>query len=403
MNIEELERYFQSHNLSSYERNRFDEFIEHEHLSYSFNSIHITGTNGKGSTANYIYQIYLLSGYKVGLYNSPYFYDSTEMISINGNKVSEEDYIDVFLSFKERFEKYGLTSFEMQTIIAYEIFKKHDLDLVVVEVGMGGYIDATNIINPLLSIITSVSLEHTAYLGRSISEIAYNKAGIIKYKTPVLIGKLDDSALYAINEKVKELKCDLFTVDNFHNEYIKNDHYTFDYFPYQKLEILSNAKYQIKNAALAIEAVKILNEKFHVSEDSLRKGLLSKNLPGRFEFVKKNLILDGAHNAEAMNDLVETISTSITKPVHIVFACFKDKNIDSMLNSLGSISNDVTLTTFKHKRARTEEEYFLYLGDYKFDEDYLEVIRLLEKNYPDDIILVTGSLAFVGVVRKALR
>ena len=399
----ELENYFKEHASSAYERSNYDSFIEDEGLSYTFNSIHITGTNGKGSTSNFIYNIYLASGRKVGLYTSPYFYDSTEMVSINRKHVEFEEYLKVFNEYKSKFEKYGLTAFEMQTIIAFELLKRANLDIVIIEVGMGGYIDATNIINPLLSIITSVSLEHTAYLGRSISEIAYNKAGIIKFETPVLVGKLDDSAEFAINEKARELKSPIHKVESFHNEKIIGNKYVFDYFPYQGLEINSLAKYQLKNASLAIEAVKILNDILPVSEDAIRNGLLSDTLFGRFEMIDKNLIIDGAHNADGIQNLVDSISSYTSAPIHVVFACFRDKNIDSMLNELGQISNDVTLTTFDHKRARTEEEYFLYLGDYKFDADYKKVIDELRATYPDDIVLVTGSLAFVGIVRKLYK
>ena len=402
MNQVELENYFKEHNLSVYERNRFDEFIEKNNLSYDFNSIHLTGTNGKGSTSNYIYNIYLAAGYKAGLYTSPYFYDATENVSINGKNIDFESYIAIFDEFKDRFEKYGLTSFEMQTIVAFELFRRANLDIVIIEVGMGGYIDATNIINPLLSIITSVSLEHTAYLGRSISEIAYNKAGIIKYQTPVLIGRLEETALFAINERAKELKSKVITVENYHNEKLDGNEYIFDYFPYQNLKVLSKAKYQLKNASLAIEAMKILSDRLPVKEEHIRKGLLSKNLPGRFEEIAPRLIVDGAHNADGVANLVEALSDSPT-PIHIVFACFRDKNIDAMLNSLGSISNDITLTTFDHRRARTEEEYFLYLGDYRFEEDYVKLIKELRETYPDDIVLVTGSLAFVGIVRKLFQ
>lgn len=398
-----LEQYFKEHISSAYERSNFDLFIENEGLSYDFKSIHITGTNGKGSTSNFIYNIYLASGRKAGLYNSPYFYDSTEMVSIDGKNVEFEDYLEVFDEFKSKFEKYGLTTFEMQTIIAFELLKRANLDIAVIEVGMGGYIDATNIISPLLSIITSVSLEHTAYLGRSISEIAYNKAGIIKPETPVLIGRLEDSAEFAIIEQAKELKSPIHKVENFHNEKIKDGKYVFDYFPYQGLEVNSLAKYQLKNASLAIEAVKILNDVLPVNEDAIRKGLLSDSLFGRFETISKNLIIDGAHNADGIQNLVDSVSAYVKVPVHVVFACFKDKNIDLMLNALGQISTDVTLTTFDHKRARTEEEYFLYLGDYKFDADYKKVIDDLRATYPDDVVLVTGSLAFVGTVRKLFK
>lgn len=205
MNRIELEAYFKEHNYPSYERGNYDRYLKDHHFSFKSPSIHITGTNGKGSTSNYIYNIYRKAGYKVGLYTSPYLDDVTEMVSINGEIVSFETYLKKFESFREDFEKYHLSSFEMQTIIAFDLFNEANLDLVIVEVGMGGYIDATNIITPLLSIITSISLEHTSYLGGTTSEIAYNKAGIIKPNVPVLLGKMDEFALYAIRETAKNL------------------------------------------------------------------------------------------------------------------------------------------------------------------------------------------------------
>ena len=137
MTLSELEQLFLERNDSKYDRDNYDSFIKKEGFSFSIPSIHITGTNGKGSTANYLYQIYRAKGYNVGLYNSPYLSSVLEMIFINGNRVSEDEYLSVFLSLKEKFDKYSLTSFEMQTITAYEIFKKHNLDLVIIEVGMG--------------------------------------------------------------------------------------------------------------------------------------------------------------------------------------------------------------------------------------------------------------------------
>lgn len=397
----ELEQYFLQHAYSSYERSNYDKFLEDNKISFSFKSIHITGTNGKGSTANYIANIYQNSGYKVGLFVSPYFSDVTEMVRINNEQITFDKYVNVFNQYKTVFEKYGLSTFEMQTLIAFFLFVENDVDLAIIEVGMGGYIDATNIIDPLLSIITSVSLEHTQYLGRSISEIASNKAGIIKYLKPTLVGKLEESAMFAIRQKAKEEKSQIYIVDDYHNEKVQDDKITFDYRPFTNLEIATTAKYQLKNASIAVETVKILNSELPVKEDAIRSAFMMKTLGGRYEYLRPNLLIDGAHNPEAIGELVKSLE-NIGKPVHVVFACFRDKNVDLMLNSLGGISTDVTLTTFANKRARTEDEYFLYLADYKFDADYINVINSLLNTYPEDLVLVTGSLDFVGRVRNEI-
>lgn len=399
MNSKELEQYFFEHAYSRYERSNYDKYLEENKISFNFKSIHITGTNGKGSTANYLSNIYTNEGYKVGLYMSPYFQCVIEMIKINNQNISIDEYINIFLRYKNDFERYNLSSFEMQTIIAFILFEEAHVDVAIIEAGMGGYIDATNIIDPELSIITSVSLEHTMYLGRSVSEIASNKAGIIKPNKPVLVGKLDESTMYAIREKAKAEKSQIYIVDDYHNEKLNDVSISFDYRPYTNLKISTTAKYQLKNASIAIEASKILKDIFPVSEESVRKSLLSTTLGGRFEYLTKNLVIDGAHNSEAISELVSTIE-QIGKPLHIVFACFRDKNVDSMLNTLGALTTDITLTTFNNKRARTEEEYFLYLADYKFDANYINVIKNLVYQYPNDLVLVTGSLDFVGKVRN---
>lgn len=403
MNNIELEQYFQDHNYSTYQRGNYDKYLKDMSFSFNIPSIHITGTNGKGSTANYIYQIYLNAGYKVGLYTSPYLDDVTEMISINGKQIGFEEYLNKFLSLKNDFEKYGLSSFEMQTIIAFKMFQEANLDLVIIEVGMGGFIDATNIINPMLSIITSVSLEHTSYLGGTTSEIAYNKAGIVKQNTPVLLGKMDEFAVYAIKERVKKLNSEIHNVCDYFNEKVEGNNVMFDCQSLKNIKLSTPMLYQIKNACLAIDAIKIVNDHFFVSDEQIRSGLLSKTLNCRFEEIDRNVFVDGAHNPEAMQSLVDSLKQCVDKPIHVIFASFRDKNFSQMLNILDTISEDITITTFNHKRAKTEEEYFLFLSTYNFNADYLGKIKELKEKYPDDLILITGSLYFAGLVKREIK
>ena len=399
----ELEQYFKEHNYSSYERSKYDHYLLDKKFEFNVPSIHITGTNGKGSTANYIYNIYKNAGYKVGLYTSPYLDDVTEMVSIDGKNIDFDSYLNKFLAHKAEFEKYNLSTFEMQTIIAFEFFKEANLDLVIIEVGMGGYIDATNIINPLLSIITSVSLEHTSYLGGTTSEIAHNKAGIIKRNTPVLVGKLDEFALYAIRETARKLNAPVHIVADYFNEQIIDGVVCFNSQNLKNVRLSIPVLYQVKNACLAIDAVKLLNNKFNISDDLIREGLKCATLPCRFEYLDEHLLVDGAHNPEAMQDLVNSLKLSVAKPIHVIFASFRDKNFSQMLNILDTVSTDITITSFDHKRAKTEDEYFLFLSTYNFEADYLKKIKQLREEYPDDLILVTGSLYFVGLLKRELK
>ena len=402
MTIEEIREYFLLRDSSEYQRSNYDKFIKDKRFSFDIKSIHITGTNGKGSVANFLKNIYKRQ-YKVGLFNSPFLEDVREMILINDEQITLEEFSSLLEEYKKDFDRYNLTSFEIQTIIAYTYFKRQGVDLAIIEVGMGGYIDATNIINPLLSIITSVSLEHTAYLGRSVSEIAESKAGIIKQNGLALVGKLDDNAMFAIREHCKDYNAELHIVDDFHNPRHEDNKIIFDYYGLKDLEISTPCEYQLKNAAIAVEATKLLQEKLPISEENLREGLKDQFLNCRFEYINEHILIDGAHNVEAINNLVETLNKVNNKPIHIVFAVFRDKNVEQMLVNLGTISKDIVLTTFNHKRARKEEDFFLYMGDYVFEEDYKKAIQDKLAEFPDDLILVTGSLAFAGVVRKYLK
>lgn len=402
MNYTEVLSYLHSvdYTMERYEREDFDRFVKKEKVELSVPSIHITGSNGKGSVAHYLEAIYLASGYHVGLFSSPFAYKPNEMIRVDGKDISDADFAATFSSKEEAITKGNLSSFEIETFIAFTYFSKKGVDIAIIEAGMGGEGDSTNIITPILSIITSVSLEHTEFLGTSVSEITENKAGIVKKRVPLLIGKLGDSALSVVRKKCKEMNSELVTVDDFHNEHYLTPHFRFDYRPYYDLAILNPAKYLIEDAVIATEAVKTLSSSFPVDELDLRKGLLVEPLMCRFER-HRNIFIDGAHNPEAIEDLTTAIvNVAEGRPIHVVFASFRDKNIAVMLPVLGKDAADIALTTFSHPRARSEMDYFLYEADYHYWEDYKMAVRDLIANHPDDCILVTGSLAFAYEVRR---
>lgn len=397
--ISELHAFFRERDLSSYDRQNFDRFLKAIHFSFILPAIHVTGTNGKGSTVNYLMNIYRHAGYRVGVFSSPFFEIVNEMITIDGQAISDSDILRLFNVQEENFHKYALTSFEIQTYLAFSYFSEQRLDLAIIEVGMGGYLDATNIFVNILAIITSVSLEHTQYLGKSISEIAKSKSGIIKEERPVLVGKLDESAMFAIRETAKRNHAPLFVVEDY-NDVRDGDGLVFDYRPYHDLKLNTIARYQLKNAALAVEATKILSARFSISEEDVRAGLSAAGLANRFERFADRIVVDGAHNPEAMENLIETLNASEKRPIHVVFAAFRDKNYTQMLSILNRDTASITLTTFAHKRARNKDDYFLYLSDYDYRDDYREAIDSLLARYPLDVLLITGSLAFASLARK---
>ena len=269
---------------------------------------------------------------------------------------------------------------------------------------MGAEYDATNIFTPILSIITSISLEHTSYLGRSISEVALQKAGIIKREVPVIIpNSLGEDALNVIREQASYYEAPVLTSSHYHMAMLLNDGFSFIYQDKGELKISIRSEYSLLNAMFALDAVYLLEEKFPISTYAVKKGLLETKLPGRTTIINKKplIIIDGAHNPEAMRK----ISTDFEKiaqngNIHAVFACFRDKNIELMLSSLDTLASDITLTTFDHKRARNDEDYFLYLEEYPYEEDHHKAIQDLINKYPDDVVLITGSLAFAMLVEK---
>lgn len=398
MTYEEVLAYLQKTDMtmSRYDRDHWDDFVRKAKLSINFPYIHITGTNGKGSTANYLAGIYQAAGYKVGLFSKPYVHAVNEMAKINGIEINNDDFARIFESKKDLIEKCGLSAFEIETFIAFTFFNEVKPDIAIIEVGMGGALDATNLYEskPLLSIITSVSLEHTAFLGRSEGEIALSKSGIIKDFIPVLIGKLSEVSEEVIRKEAGALKSDVFQVDDYHNENFDGKSFTFSYRPFKDLAINSLSKTLISDACLAIEATKILQESLPVKEDDVKSGLLIPSLPCRFEKIG-NVILDGAHNPEAIDSMMSDLSlVSEGRTIHALFASYRDKNIAVMLPRIGRDVASITLTSFPSSRARNDEDYFLYLGDFEYIADFQEAYEKLAASFPDDLILVTGSLAF---------
>lgn len=397
-------QFFENFRLGDYQRENFDAFLKAIHFSYSIPSIHVAGTNGKGSTSSYIASIFSENGYKTGLFRSPFLLSPNEMISINQKEISDEDFSSIFEEYKKQISKFDLSAFEIQTFVALTYFERNKCDVAVIECGMGGEIDATNIFVPILSIITSISLEHTDFLGYSISEIASQKAGIIKEEVPVLVGDLSEDAMTVILKTAKNNDSKVCYLSHYVNEQFENNCFTFDYGEYRNIKINSPAKYSIDDCVLAIEAISLLKDRYPLTEEKVLSGIWNNFMPCRMDIIKNNpmVILDGAHNPEAMAKLCESHIYVVTqnKPIHVIFACFRDKNLGNMLASLGAITDDLTITTFNNPRARTQDEYFLFADDYPFEENALELINRKINEFPDDAILITGSLAFSAYVKK---
>lgn len=402
-----IKKYFEDRKKDEYQRENYDAFLRKVKFNFNIPSIHIAGSNGKGQTANYIASIYNQVGYNVGLFTSPYYSSVCESIKVNNNQIKEEEMIDIINQYSKLIDKYELSEFEILTFVSFEYFKKSKCDVVVIECGMGGLIDATNIFIPNLSIITSISMEHTYYLGESLTEIAYQKAGIIKEEVPVLTCEYHEDALNVVAEVAKQNNSPVILLGIPINQKIIDNYYSFTYGTYEDVLIPTLSLASVKDACYAIEAVEILKNILPFKKEDVYKGLLTSKLKCRMDIInekKTTVIIDGSHNPEAMNLLAKDMSiVSKGKPIHILFACFKDKNIENMLASMNLLTNDIVLTTFAHSRCRTIDEYFLYVDDYKYEENHQTALQNLLDKYPNDIILVTGSLAFAFLVKDEIE
>lgn len=400
----ELSKLFPEFNRNDYQRDNFDAFLKSVHFHYDIPSIHIAGTNGKGTTASYISKIFQNNGYQVGRFTSPYFYNTNELVSINDIDISDEDLLTIFNENKKLFSKYNLSIFEIETYIALTYFQNKKIDIAIIECGMGGETDATNIFTPILSIITSVSLEHTEYLGRTISEIALNKAGIIKYNVPVIVGQIPLEAEETIASVAKDNKAKVIKSNKPYNIQFVSDGTIFSYGTFEDVKLSSLAEYSTFDASIALEAFNFLKSSWNLDTAKSIAALAEVNMIARMELINNGhiFVIDGGHNLEAIKALCSAMDNRYGIKSYItVFASFRDKNIATMLPELDAHGAKTYITTFNHPRARTIDEYFLFSFDHECEENHVELIKRLKDE--ERIILVTGSLAFASLVSKEIK
>lgn len=382
-------------------------------------AIHVAGTNGKGSTINFIKYALMANNYNVGVFTSPSLEGITGHILHNGEKISEEHIIESFQVVYPAIvqldqEHNAPTEFEIITVMAFVYFAKY-VDIALIETGMGGRDDTTNCFHPLLSIITNVELDHTAFLGETIHDIAIHKAGIIKEKTPVIIGEMKEEALTVMNETAKAKQAILYQCEKdflYSNISVKEhiQHYQWSFKSIQKdIEIALLGKHQVKNSAIAVMALYVLSENhFPIDWESALEGIKTATIFGRFERINKNptIVLDGAHNPAGIKSFLQTVESQVTSNEnHLLFAVFKDKDMKQMLNLLQPHFKTITICTFNHPRAATykdimaslHEENVFYANHWQDEIVKMKQIGNESKNY-----FITGSIHFISIVRDYL-
>lgn len=365
-----------------------------------FKTIHVGGTNGKGSTVTFLRDILIEHGYNVGTLQSPHYISHLDRIRYNGNNIEDEAFLRLLNEYYDFFVDNQLNMFEIDFIIMCMYFKEKNVDYAIVEVGIGGRLDSTNVIGkPLLSIIVTVGYDHMDRLGDSLEKICMEKCGIIKNNSNVLVGHLNDDLKKIVHNEAIGKNANYFELE----DYAVVSESTFEYFN-EDYKISSLAYYQLHNAALALKAFNILCnvENIKCDKTKVKKALLESKWDGRFDIISENprVILDGAHNIDGIKALKESVS-HLSGSKAILFAALKTKEYQKMIEELKIVADKLVLTTFSYPLACKEEDY--QSSDY--NSDYVLAYQELIKNY--DNIIIAGSLYFISdfvqVVLKSVK
>lgn len=367
------------------------------------NIIHVAGTNGKGSTVNDIRSILQVAGYRVGTFTSPFLEKHQDRIRINDAFIHDDELLAYMNAHFDRWCELELSMFEIDTAIAFLYCFDHQVDYMVLETGLGGLLDSTNIIEkPLISVVTNIGMDHMAILGNSYTAIASQKAGIIKAHSLFVTAEEKNECCDIFKAICKQQQTIYHHIKSSSHVVLSDGHIHFNYGQYQDIILYGPARYQVNNAALAIETIQILAEAgfVRVSEEQLREGLLIANWKGRFEVVQHHptVILDGAHNPQGITALCASLEGYDN--IHFLFTALRDKESNDMIQQLLAVSDDVTLTTFAFYRASAVEELGVALP-VKRIADYQKAIEIgLQKS---GTFVITGSLYFISEVRAYLE
>ena len=379
----------------------------------NFKTIHVAGTNGKGSIASTLSTILMHAGYRVGLYTSPHLVRFNERICINNHPVSNENVVTAYEAVKAvHLGSREPTFFEFSTAMAFYEFGRHEVDWAVVETGMGGRLDATNVINPDLVIITNISLEHKLFLGNTISDITREKGGIIKKGVPVVTGVTQKQAVSVLKSIAESQSAPLFCFKNAFRVR-KNKDATFNFYGidhvWRRLHTGLIGGHQVNNAALVLAACELLNKNgLNLSLTNIKYGLEKNKWPGRLEIVSTTplILLDGAHNFIAARYLARYLSENLSRRnITLIIGILDDKPFKAMLKNLLPHCKKVILTRPKIDRALAPEKLYAVatemISDIRIIPDVdRAIIHAVENASSDDVLCIAGSLYVVGEAKE---
>ncbi len=383
---------------------------------HRYASVHVAGTNGKGSVASFLASILKSSGYKVGLYTSPHLVRFNERICVNNQQISDENVVSAYRAVTD---VYGgdrePTFFEYTTAMALYEFGRQAVDWAVIETGMGGRLDATNVLQPVVSIITNVSLEHQGYLGKTLAEIAGEKGGIIKRNTPVVTAVSQPSAITVLENLASELNAPLFRLKKDFRVRRNADH-TFSYYGldhvWRGITTSLTGSHQVENAALVLAACELLSRGNTILPlKHIQAGLDNTRWPGRLEVVSDHpmIILDGAHNLNASKELAKYLRTELKgRRITLVIGILEDKPYEAILEHLLPACSRVILTSPKIDRALPVDILYPIAAaitpDVQMIPEVSSAIAFAVQNArPEDVICVAGSLYVVGEAKAFLN
>jgi dihydrofolate synthase/folylpolyglutamate synthase len=389
---------YQTQGATAYKKDLTNTLILAKYLGNpekNIKSIHVAGTNGKGSTSHLLAAVLQEAGYKVGLYTSPHLKDFRERIKINGADIAEESICEFINQHKTFFEQHQLSFFEMTVGLAFDYFAKEKVDIAIIEVGMGGRLDSTNIITPLVSVITNIGLDHTQFLGNTLELIAGEKAGIIKHDAPVVIGEYNsETKKVFINKAEKEKTTIYFASDLIDKTY-----------PSALI-----GDYQLHNKKTVLQTIKILQEvsTFKVNGENCRNGFLNviakTHLQGRWQVLQDNpkVICDTAHNKDGIQIVMNQLRKELFSKLHIVLGLVNDKNLAEIVPLF---PKNAIYYFAKPNNLRGLDAVFLQQKAAEFElkgEVYNSVINAyehaLQQAHPDDVIYVGGSTFVVAEI-----
>lgn len=369
--------------------------------------IHFAGSNGKGSTLNAAREILMAHGLTVGAFISPHLERANERVTINKQQILDEDFLRIANLLAgvivDKLDGKFPSFFEFMTLLALVYFSEQGLDVALLETGIGGRLDSTNVIIPEVSVITTISLEHTEMLGDTYALIAAEKAGIIKAGKPVVVGVKNKEALSVIKETAHKLQAPIYTLNE--QFFAKSNQARFDYvgeFMLKDVALAMLGEHQKANAALAITATKLFLQE--LDEVKLRDALKKAKWEGRFEWVRNNVVLDGAHNSEGTTALIETLEQVVPNKKYVfVYAALQDKDHVLSIQLMDQVASEMNFTQIAIPRAVTAGQLFEQSNHQQkcASENWMELVeQKMARLTADDVLVITGSLYFIAEVRS---